>query len=173
MLGDVAHDGAKILARQPVAGNLSMQRGNRAGRFGLAHGGRVSVGDAELGKRVLRQTEFVTADDVGVVHHVQRGENHAPVGTHLDLGQRLKTLGAINRAVAVQVDDVFTPGVDRDAAQGEFGRVIVAGRGGRAGRRFAVHSLSGAFARRPMAIGRRSCACTDYPTNRAAASALA
>jgi len=44
-----------------------------------------------------------------------------PLGAvNLNLGQRLKTFGAINRAITMQVSDILLEGVDADTAKLEM-----------------------------------------------------
>ena len=68
-------------------------------------------------KGIFREPYFVSRDDAVVIHHIERGQNALAVGAHLDLGERLKTLGPVGLAIAVQVGDVFAPGVDGHTAQ--------------------------------------------------------
>ncbi len=119
MAGNVAHDGRVIGPCQALAGNFAKQRAHRFGRLCLRDRYGVAVFHIELGKGVLRQPQFVAADDGGVIHHIHGGQDVAPVGAHLYLGQRLKTLGPVHRAIAVQVSHVFAPGVDGHTAQGQ------------------------------------------------------
>ncbi|MNW00453.1 hypothetical protein D3C71_1959480 [compost metagenome] len=93
----------------------------------------MAVGHAELGEGVLGQTQLAAVDDGGIVDHVEAGEDAPTVGAHLDLGQRLETLGAVHAAVAVEVGDVLAVGVDGDTAQlqgrGFAGAAFSCGRG--------------------------------------------
>ena len=111
--GDVTHDGAKILARQALAGNLAMQGGNGAGRLGLRYLRRMTVPHAKLGKRIHAQTDLVAAHDARVIDHVQGRQHLAPIGAHFHLGQGLETFGAIDGTVAMQIGDVLAIGIDR------------------------------------------------------------
>ena len=75
----------------------------------------------QLRKGVFRQAQLAATHDGQIVHHIQRGQNAAPVGAHLDLGQRLKTLGTVDGTAPVQVGDISMPGIDGHAAQGQLG----------------------------------------------------
>ena len=119
MLGDVAHDRAEIIVRQPLTGNLAMQRRNGGRWLGLRHLRRMPVVHTQLRKGIQAQTDFVAADDTRVVHHVEACQHSPAVGAHFHLGQSLKTFGAIDGAVAMQVGDVLAVGIDRDATQGQ------------------------------------------------------
>jgi hypothetical protein len=87
----------------------------------------VTVRQVELGKGVFRESQFAAIDDGCIVDHVQRGQDVPPVGPDLDFGERLKTLGAVYPAVAVEVGDVLAVSVDCDPAQHQVrGEVVVA-----------------------------------------------
>ena len=125
-LGNVAQDGVEILALKAFAAYLAKQRRNRLRRLGLGDGHRVAGRRTQAVKRVLRQADLAAVDNVGVAGDVERGQQVAITDAQLQLGQRLKALGAVDLAVPVQVGDVLAVGVYRDTAQGQAGAVLCA-----------------------------------------------
>ena len=135
VLRNVLHDGVKVLAPEPLAVDLAKQRFHRGRWLGLGHPGLVAVFDSQQRKRVFRQADLAAADDALVVDHIERGHHMPAVGADLHLGEGLKAFGAVDRAVAVQVDHVLAVGVDGDAPQAQRGGMAVARSGGVASRR--------------------------------------
>ena len=131
-VGDVAHDGVKVVAPQALTGDLAVQGGDGGRGLGLRDGDGLARCGAQLVERVLRQADFVALHDALVGGDVEGGQDMlAPGGAHLDLGQGLEALGAVGVAVAVQVGHVLAVGVDGNAAQLQrCGGRCASGRGG-------------------------------------------
>ena len=116
---DIPGQGQEFLVAQRVARNLAVHRGQRGRRLGMRNPHRMPFPEIELIEGLLAQAQLVRRQDIAVVDHVEHRQHPLAAGTDLDLGQGLEALGTIDLAVTVHIGDVFTKGVDRDAAQSE------------------------------------------------------
>ncbi len=84
--------------------------------LGLADGNGGTLGHTDLGEGLLRQPQFVGADDATVVHHVEDRQHRHGVwsGEDLHLIQGLKAFAAIMGAVPVEEGYVLAVGIDGD-----------------------------------------------------------
>jgi hypothetical protein len=128
---DVADDVAVVAGGEPFPRDLAADRVHRCRWLGLRDAHEASVPDAQLGEGLFGQTEFRRLDDGDVVDDVEDRENMGPAAVDLDLGERLKAFGPVERAFPVQVRDILAVGINGHAANLECagtspGRGIVA-----------------------------------------------
>jgi hypothetical protein len=79
----------------------------------------ITLSQPKLFKGLLAQPQLIHSHNLLIIDHIEHSQHMLMIMNAVDLhlGQCLESLGAIDRAVTVQVGDVLLVGVDGDAPQ--------------------------------------------------------
>jgi len=126
--GNVGNDLSELGLVEPGARQLLAHVFHGVGRLGVVHQYLGLLRQIQVLEGLFRQAKFMQRYDAVVVHYVEHGQDFAAVLLDFDLAQGLEAFRLVQRAIPVQIGDVFMVGIDGNPFQAEGGVVIHDGR---------------------------------------------